>query len=200
MINFADLIRDMKSKGQGLMSEAQYVNIGYLVDILSPCNFLIFGLGEDANVWKQINRGGRTVFLEDDKDWIKKFEGQDLEIYDVQYNTLSKNHEEIGFDPEKLKLALPVEITSTSWDIVFVDGPLGHNPPRPFKGPGRMKSIAAAHSLVKEGGLCIVDDMGRLIEKKYAYHFFGEQNLYNIVENKVGIFKKKTEGHQLWSA
>ena len=197
-MNFAGLIKDMKSRGQGLMSEGQYINIGYLIDILSPCNFLIFGLGEDAHVWTQINRGGRTVFLEDDKDWIRKFENQGLEIYDVQYDTQAQDHETIGFDVEKLSLGLPEEVVSTSWDVVFVDGPLGHNPPRPFKGPGRMKSICAAHALVKEGGLCIVDDMGRLIEKKYSFHFFGEENLYNIVENKVGIFKKRTEGHDLW--
>ena len=190
----------MKSRGLGLMSEVQYVNVGYLVDVLSPCNFLIFGLGHDASVWSKINQGGRTVFLEDDKEWITKFENQDLEIYNVQYDTLAKNHEDIGFDSAKLKLDLPKEITSTTWDVVFVDGPLGHNPPRPYNGPGRMKSIAAAHDLVKEGGLCIIDDMGRLIEKKYSFHFFGEENLYNIVEDKVGIFKKRTKGHSLWNS
>lgn len=182
------------------MSEAQYMNVGYLIDVLSPCNFLIFGLGQDAKVWTKINRGGRTAFLEDDSEWISKFDNQNLEIYDIKYGTLAKDHESIGFDKEKLKLDLPEEILKTKWDVIFVDGPLGHNPPRPYKGPGRMKSISSAHKLLKEGGLCIVDDMGRLIERKYSFHYFGEENMYNIIEGKVGVFKKRTEGHDLWSS
>jgi glucuronoxylan 4-O-methyltransferase len=191
-VNFKNLIVDLKSSGKGLMSEAQYMNVGYVVDILSPCNFLIFGLGEDASVWSKINQGGRTVFLEDDKAWIEKFEDRGLEIYDVHYDSQSQNHELFGFDETKLKMDLPKEVANTKWDVVFVDGPLGHNPPRPFKGPGRMKSIYAAYTLLKENGICVVDDLGRLIEKKYSFHFFGEHNLYNVIEDKVGIFKKRT--------
>tara|TARA_A100001515_G_scaffold134008_1_gene123673 strand:+ start:3266 stop:3868 length:603 start_codon:yes stop_codon:yes gene_type:complete len=189
-MDFVKLIKNMKAQGHGLMSEMQYLNVGYVIDRLAPCNFLIFGLGEDASVWTKINEGGRTTFIEDDKEWITKFNGKGLEIYDVEYNTLGKNYKEIGFDKQNLTLALPEEVTSTNWDVIFVDGPLGHNPPRPFKGPGRMKSISAAYDLLREGGVCIVDDMGRLIERTYANHFFGEENMHKIVENKVGIFKK----------
>ena len=182
----------MKSNGKGLMSVGQYVNSAIFLDVLSPCNFLVFGLGEDAEVWQEINKGGRTVFLEDDKEWIEKFTGRDLEIYPVEYDTEAKDYKEIGFSPERLSMNLPDEVRNTSWDIVFVDGPLGHNPPRPFKGPGRMKSIYTAHELLKDGGICIVDDMGRDIERTYSNHFFGEENLYHIIENKVGIFKKRS--------
>ena len=42
-------------------------------------------------------------------------------------------------------MELPNDVTGVEWDVIFVDGPLGHNPPRPYKGPGRMKSIYAAH-------------------------------------------------------
>lgn len=190
-MKFANLIHEMKDRGQGLMSIGQYINSAMFVDILSPCNFLVFGLGEDAEVWKEINQGGRTVFLEDDKDWIEKFSQKDLEIYHVTYDTQAKDFKEIGFDPEKLTMDIPDQVKDTNWDIIFVDGPLGHNPPRPFKGPGRMKSIYNAHQLLKEGGICIVDDMGREIERSYSSYFFGEENIYHIIENKVGIFKKR---------
>ncbi len=198
-MNFGTLIKEMKAQGKGLMSEAQYMNVGYVLDILSPCNFLVFGLGEDALVWDQINAGGRTAFLEDDIDWISKFVNQGLEIYDVVYDTRAEDHQTIGFDIEKLAMQLPPEVSAVEWDAVFVDGPLGHNPPRPYKGPGRMQSIYAAHVLLAEGGICIVDDMGRLIESSYAINFFGTANLYNVIEDKVGIFKKRTEGHELWN-
>ncbi len=36
--------------------------------------------------------------------------------------------------------------------------------------------------------------MGREVEKKYAYHYFGENNLQKFIEKKVGIFKKKIDG------
>jgi hypothetical protein len=33
-------------------------------------NFLVFGLGNDSLFWSQFNHHGKTVFLEDDKDWF----------------------------------------------------------------------------------------------------------------------------------
>ena len=71
-MGFAELIKKMKAQGKGLMSMGQYMAVGHVVDALSPCNFLVFGLGEDASVWDDINVGGRTVFLEDDVDWIRR--------------------------------------------------------------------------------------------------------------------------------
>jgi len=183
-----DLIIKMKEDGVGLMSEGQYMSVAYVIELLSPCNFLIFGLGGDARLWAEVNKGGKTVFLEDDKEWIKKFDGQGYEIYPVTYTTRVEEHREINFDSERLKMNLPEQITDTKWDVIFVDGPLGHNPPRSYKGPGRMQSIYTAHSLLKENGVCIIDDIGRLIEGTYARYFF--KNTFNIIEDKVGIYKK----------
>ena len=131
-----------------------------------------------------------TLFLEDDKDWIKKFAGKNLEIYDVVYNTKSEDHEKIGFNIELLKMNLPEQVRNTTWDTIFVDGPLGHNPPRPYKGPGRMKSIYAAYSLLRNGGTCIIDDIGRLIESKYAFHFLEKINMRDLIEDKVEFLQK----------
>ena len=189
--DLVNLILKFKASGKGLMSQGQYLSTAREINKTQPGNLLIFGLGEDANIWKQINNKGRTVFLEDDEDWIERFADQDLEIYDVVYNTKSEDHEDIKFDPKQLKMDLPEEIQNTTWDTILVDGPLGHNPPRPYRGPGRMKSIYTAHSLLKTGGTCIVDDMGRLIESKYSFHFFGKDNMYNLIDNKIGFFIKK---------
>ena len=133
-----------------------------------PSNLLVFGLGEDACIWKQINNKGRTLFLEDDKDWIKKFAGKNLEIYDVVYNTKSEDHEKIGFNIELLKMNLPEQVRNTTWDTIFVDGPL-HNPPRYTK---RMKSIYAAYSLLNHH---LHYRRHREVDRsKYAFHFFGD--------------------------
>ena len=185
-----DLINKLKSDGKGLMSTEQYMKVGQTIELFSPCNLLIFGLGEDASVWEEINSDGRTVFLEDDAEWMKRFDASKHEIYEVEYNTKVEQHKEIGFDKQKLKMNLPEEVENTSWDIIFVDGPLGHNPPRPYNGPGRMQSIYEAYRLLKQDGICIIDDMGRLVERTYANHFFGKQNMFDLVQDKVGIFKK----------
>ena len=188
--DLTQLILEFKSSGKGLMSQPQYLSAAREINTAQPCNLLIFGLGQDAELWKQINKNGRTVFIEDDKDWIEKFLDRGLEIHNVTYNTKAQDHLDIKFEPSRLNLELPATIKNTSWDVIFVDGPLGHNPPRPYKGPGRMKSIYTAYSLLKNGGTCIIDDMGRLIESTYAFHFFGKENLFNLVENKLGFFKK----------
>ena len=182
MTHFAKTIQKFKDEGKGLMSLNQYLYSAITVKILAPCNFLIFGLGEDSPLWEDFNKGGRTVFLEDDKEWIKQFEDRGLEIYDVTYSTKIEDHEKIGFDPEKLKMDLPDTISETKWDLVLV---------RPYKGPGRMQSIYTAYNLLEDGGICIVDDMKREVETKYALHYFGAVNLIMTVEDKVAIFKKE---------
>jgi len=190
-MNFVSEIKSFKKDKKGLISMNQYVSIGEVLTILSPCNFLVFGLGDDSYLWDTINAGGRTVFLEDDADWAEKFDKSSLEIYNVEYHTQGKDHEKIGFHESDLSIELPKEVERCRWDLVFVDGPLGHNPPRPFKGPGRMSSIYMASKLLKKGGIAIVDDFGRLIENKYSQHFFGSDNLWKIVEKKVAFFKNE---------
>ena len=192
--NFLKELKEMKSKGVGLMSEIQYMNIGYLMSAIEPINLLVFGLGGDAYLWNKLNSKGKTIFLEDDAEWIEKFKDSGLNVVKVDYTTFVGDHEEINFDSEKLSMNLPKEIEETVWDFIIVDAPLGHGPPgRPYKGPGRMQSIFTAHKLLKEGGICIVDDMKRFVEQKYSMHYFGEDNLINLIEGKVAIFKKKSK-------
>ena len=87
-------------------------------------------------------------------------------------------------------MPLSDEVLNYKYDFIIVDAPLGHQPPRPLKGPGRMSSIFMASKLIKKNGIAVIDDMGRPIERQYAFHFFGQENLIKFIENKVGIFKK----------
>ena len=193
-------IRLFKSAGLGLMSKTQYEEVGKLLLSLSPCNFLVFGLGDDSYLWQEVNPDGKNVFLEDSSEWISKFENSGLDIREIKYTTKIKNVNEIGFKKELLEINLPEDIRQTSWDLILVDAPLGHGPPtpnspwsntpgRPFKGPGRMSSIYEASRLIKPGGHVVVDDMGRHVEFAYSMNFLGEKNLEKLVENKVGIFQ-----------
>lgn len=190
-LDYRQRVEDLKQRGQGLMSREQYLAIAEALSERSPCQLLIFGLGEDSPLWQDINRGGTTVFLEDDADWTRKINDGSLEVFKVTYHTKVEDYASIGFEPERLRIRLPAQVENRLWDFVIVDGPLGHNPPRPFKGPGRMSSIYHAYELLRDGGLAVIDDMGRRVERLYAFHYFGEQNMIALIQNKLGLFIKR---------
>ena len=199
-MSYKKIITDFKDSGKGLMNLEQYMALAEDLDSLAPCNFLVFGLGEDSFVWQKINAGGKTVFIEDDKDWADKFKNSDLEIHMVKYSTNVSNYAKLVDNNKSLELKIPEEIREISWDIILVDAPLGHGPSdpygvyantpgRPFKGPGRMSSIYEASRLIKPGGIVVVDDMGRLVESLYAQKYLGKNNMYRLINGKVGFFR-----------
>tara|TARA_B110000003_G_C16503451_1_gene478309 strand:+ start:335 stop:967 length:633 start_codon:yes stop_codon:yes gene_type:complete len=190
IFDYVKYINNMKKQKKGLMSKKQYLTIAKKLRESSPCNLLVFGLGEDSYLWSKINNNGITIFLEDSIEWITTINDGTLDVEHVIYQTLVENQKEIGYDVEKLEILLPNRVTDLAYDFIIVDAPLGHQPPRPFKGPGRMSSIYMAFKLLKRGGVVVIDDLNRPIEKQYAFHYFGEDNLINFIEEKVGIFQK----------
>jgi len=189
IFDYVTFIRNMKKQKKGLMSKKQYLRIAKKLSEISPCNLLVFGLGDDSYLWSKINNKGKTIFLEDSKDWIASVNDGTLDVEHVVYQTSVENQKEIGFIPEKLEFSIPNRVSDLTYDFIIVDAPLGHQPPRPFKGPGRMSSIYMAFKLLKKGGVVVIDDMGRPIEKQYAFHYFKEENLIDFIEKKVGIFQ-----------
>ena len=191
MSDYIELIDKMKGLGHGLMPKHQYVAIADVLSKCVPCRLLVFGLGYDSVIWDTMNLDGETVFVEDDLEWTEKISNEcplHGQIKHVHYQTKVENHKDIGYDVSKLQMDMGLD---GSWDFVFVDAPLGHQPPRPFAGPGRMISIYQAYQLLKSGGIAVVDDMTRPIEREYSKHFFGEENMFNIVDNKIGFFYQK---------
>ena len=189
IFDYVKFINNMKKQKKGLMSKKQYLAIAKKLSESSPCNLLVFGLGDDSYLWSKINNEGVTIFLEDSKEWITSINDVTLDVEHVVYKTLIENQKEIGYNAEKLELSLPNRVSNLMYDFIIVDAPLGHQPPRPFKGPGRMSSIYMSFKLLKKGGIVVIDDMGRPIEKQYAFHYFGEENLVDFIEKKVGIFQ-----------
>lgn len=190
IFDYKKFIKQMKKEDKGLMTKKQYMEIAKKLSDVSPCNLLVFGLGEDSYLWDKINAAGTTIFLEDSKEWIAQFTESGLDIEHVEYATSVKDFKEINFDESKLQLELSDRVKSTEWNFIIVDAPLGHQPPREFKGPGRMASIYNAHKLLSKGGTAVVDDMGREVERVYAHHYFGTKNMISFIQDKVGIFIK----------
>ena len=188
--DYINYIKNMKKQKKGLMSKKQYLRISKKLTDLSPCNLLVFGLGEDSYLWKKINNMGKTIFLEDSREWIDTINDGTLNVEHVVYQTLVENHKEVGFNSEKLEISITNNVSDIKYDFIIVDAPLGHQPPRPFKGPGRMSSIYMAYKLLKKGGIVVIDDMNRPVENEYANYYFGKENLIDLIESKVGIYKK----------
>lgn len=152
--------------------------------IRPPMNFLIFGLGNDSAFWHRMNRGGRTVFLEDELDWWidpTRKKHPDFEVHRVEYGTRAGEWRELIGHPEKLGLELPPEIRETAWDIVLVDAPAGYAPDR----PGRMKSIFEAARLAKPGGSVFIHDSEREIEKEYGERYLGKESIAGEVTGRA---------------
>lgn len=189
IFDYIKFIKNMKKRKKGLMSKKQYLTIAKKLSEISPCNLLVFGLGEDSYLWSRINKNGITIFLEDSEEWITTVNDGTLDVEHVVYQTQIEKQKEIGYITEKLELSIPERVSDLTYDFIIVDAPLGHQPPRPLKGPGRMSSIYMAFKLLKKGGIVVIDDLHRPIEKQYALHYFGEENLIDLIEKKVGIFQ-----------
>ena len=165
------------------LSEREYLYITKTISPRIPGNFLIFSVGKDSGLWMDINAGGKTVFLEDNSEWLQwaKSTYQDLEAYLVKYDTqrtqwqdLLNRHRE---GENCLDLELPESILATEWDFIFVDAPAGYLD----ETPGRMKSIYAAAKLASASRIhhtdIFVHDCDREVEDVYTNYFLCKDNL-----------------------
>ncbi|MGD1808717.1 hypothetical protein ACP6PL_25220 [Dapis sp. BLCC M126] len=156
----------------------------YIINTISPkkpSNFLIFGVGRDSSIWMEINKEGRTIFIEDNQEWFNwaKETYPDIVAYLVDYGTKSKDWlnllTEYSQGKECLSMVLPEEIVQTKWDLIFIDAPAGYSEEL----PGRMKSIYIAAKLAFETGSTdvFVHDCDRQVENIYSSYFFHQENL-----------------------
>ncbi|KAL7584786.1 hypothetical protein Lser_V15G46232 [Lactuca serriola] len=163
-----------------------------ILDMKSPCNFLVFGLGHDSLMWSSLNFNGRTVFLEEDKAWIEQIKKRFpmLESYHVTYDSKVNQADglmEAGKGPEctavgetrhsvcQLALKnLPEDVYETTWDLIMVDAPTGYYD----EAPGRMSAIYTAGMMARnraEGETDVfVHDVNRVVEDKFSNAFLCE--------------------------
>ncbi|XP_043703543.1 probable methyltransferase At1g27930 [Telopea speciosissima] len=160
---------------------------------LSPCNFLVFGLGYDSLMWSAFNPRGTTLFLEEDPKWVQSVlkDFPTLHAQTVRYRTqlsqadhlLKSSRSEPYCRPGKAylrenyrcKLALtglPDEVYETEWDLIMIDAPRGYY----AEAPGRMGAIFSAAVMARArvgSGVTHVflHDVDRKVEKMFAQEF-----------------------------
>ena len=174
-----------------------------ILDEIGPCNFLIFGLGFDSIMWTALNPG-RTVFLEDNKQWVEKMRktAPFLEIYTVDYLVRSKDFpqslerfkKQNSCSPSSsapgcfLMLNLPQNLLDISWDVIIVDAPNGGGGE---DAPSRQMSIFTSAILARrnnEGAHVLVHDVHREVERVFSDEFLCAENLVEALERSARLF------------
>uniref|UniRef100_A0ACD5YN22 Uncharacterized protein n=1 Tax=Avena sativa TaxID=4498 RepID=A0ACD5YN22_AVESA len=163
----------------------------------APCNLLVFGLGGETPLWRALNHGGRTVFLDENPFYVAHMEGAHgpgLEAYDVSYATAVRElpsllaHarasrraecrpvQNLLFSDCRLAITdLPNSLYDVAWDVVLVDGPHGYAE----GSPGRMAAIYSAAVMARTRGTetdVLVHDFQREVESVCAKEFLCEEN------------------------
>jgi glucuronoxylan 4-O-methyltransferase len=168
------IIRVMRRWNRVQLSQEELAVIIAAVRAKAPCNFLVFGLGNDSMLWSRLNRGGNTVFIEDDATWFQKvIERTGLTAYLVDYGTRRNQWEDLLESPAQLEMTFPAQVEEVRWDVILVDGPAGW---KDFM-PGRMKSIYQSSRLMRNPGDVFVHDCDRPVEIAYCDRFLKEKNL-----------------------
>ena len=159
------------------------------------CNLLVFGVGWDSISWNTVNGKGNTVFIEEDKSWMKTIQSLDpeLKIKIFKYTTELKDWKHYLKQPEVLDVALPEQIERERFDVIIVDGPNGNPHFKERFGkepPGRMISIYKASKLIKKGGSVFIHDCERLVERTYAERFFKKNDFLLKINGILREYKK----------
>lgn len=164
-------------------SVSQLRDIITTVKINAPCRFLVFGLGNDSLLWSSLNKGGQTIFLEDNEYWFKKITQRfkNIKVFLVNYDTKRRDWRKLLEDTSLLKMSLPNEIEEKKWDIILVDAPAGFKDQH----PGRMKSIFLSSKLIKDSGDIFVHDCNREVEDAYCNEFLKKENLVEETRGKI---------------
>lgn len=169
------------------LSTPQLLAIARKVKAKAPCNLLVFGLGYDSLFWARLNRGGRTLFLEDNFGWLQNISRTSKFIFalPVRYGTKRKEWKRFLADPGLNHMELPRVVSGQPWDLILVDGPEGWSNDT----PGRMKSIYLAAKLIKPDGDVFVHDCDREVENAFCDQFLGAPNLVAEIPAVAGLLR-----------
>jgi hypothetical protein len=170
-----EYIETLVARNPDQMKVPEYRTIAETVASKCPCNLLVFGVGNDSELWYLSNRGGTTLFVEDCQDWIdhirRQFSQHPLEIYRHEYSTRVREASNLLW-PAKRVTSVPVPLRRVVWDVIIVDGPMGHRK----DDPGRVQPIAWAGRMARASSRPVnifVHDVHRPTEFLACARFLG---------------------------
>jgi uncharacterized protein (TIGR01627 family) len=197
---FDALVRYAAAAGANSTASMPEEDVRAIASVLrrrAPCNLLVFGLGAETPLWRALNHGGRTVFLDENPFYVAHMEGAHgpgLEAYDVSYATAVRELpdlldaarasrraecrpvQNLLFSECRLAITdLPNALYDVAWDVVLVDGPHGYAE----GSPGRMAAIYSAAVMARTKGTetdVLVHDFQREVESVCAREFLCEEN------------------------
>ncbi|KAM0885205.1 hypothetical protein ACQ4PT_012564 [Festuca glaucescens] len=197
---FDALVRYAAAAGANSTASMPEEDVRAIASVLrrrAPCNLMVFGLGAETPLWRALNHGGRSVFLDENPFYVAHMEGAHgpgLEAYDVAYATAVRELpdlldaarasrraecrpvQNLLFSECRLAITdLPNGLYDVAWDVVLVDGPHGYAE----GSPGRMAAIYSAAVMARTRGTetdVLVHDFQREVESVCAREFLCEEN------------------------
>eukprot|EP01065_Artemidia_motanka_P033314 TRINITY_DN40295_c0_g1_i1.p1 TRINITY_DN40295_c0_g1~~TRINITY_DN40295_c0_g1_i1.p1 ORF type:complete len:386 (+),score=68.02 TRINITY_DN40295_c0_g1_i1:68-1159(+) len=150
-----------KHSSLGGMAPSQYRHIMRRLMERAPADVLVFSVGNDSPLWKDLNVKGRTVFAEDIPGWAEKVKEKmpDIHIELVNYTVNAGNCRrdiaaiKSGSVDAVRDTDLPLfrrKFASYKWRLILVDGPSGFT-------RGRVQAsvtalISACNTVRRHGG------------------------------------------------
>jgi hypothetical protein len=159
------------------MSAEQYLFIVQKL-IASKGSFLVFGAGNDSELWLSCCPGRNVIFVENDSNWIPKIPCNHFR---------PKYRGKVGQWLEKTRVPASLK---RDWDFVLIDGPTGFS----SECIGRQEPIAWS---AKIGKTLFVHDYDRPWERKLCDYYLGTPDeilpfLRNQKERVLAVFYRQS--------
>lgn len=125
-------VRSLARVSEQQMSIAQYLYIASVIEgprCRSSCALLIFGVGGDSPIWLHANRRGKTVFIEESREYaeLARERSPAIDVRVVDYVTrYEKIHQQADDIDERLWDFLPEDVANGAWDVVLIDAPTAY--------------------------------------------------------------------------
>lgn len=145
--------------------------------ISAKSNVLVWGMGYDTQMLKDMSCKGRVVFIETNNKWYNLIKHQtNAESYYIKmqkrlfdarrkFMSLTRNDTlDAWLDVSRL---LPINVSKAHWDIIIIDGPPAYGP----NTEGRHHAIYTTRKMVRKGTIVFLDDCERSHETFFASRF-----------------------------
>ena len=145
-------------------------------------SFLIWGTGKDTPFWEKVNFG-RNTFLENDPKWVEFGNKHSNDVQQVWYRTQNSDYKTYEPTDQSLGMVLSGDVMKVSWDVIFVDSPVGWG-----TGPGRMQSIYMSSKLANNRTHICIHDFNREAESFWGEKMFGKSHKKKCCERMCCYF------------